>query len=290
MVEYILIVTIVVSFIISLRGFFSNVKDMTNNYMGDYIICLMDFGELPSLGSTDSDLNQHTGDAKCNVQFKAFTIASGRPPVNGNSSTVGGGGKNNQSKTDQNPNASSSGGGGGGGGANSPDDRSASGGGGGRSGGSPYSNGSINRSGRGTADGIAAANSKTKSIDDGSDEGDGSAGRGSGRQSRTIYKTRDRYKAITGQQAEQIEKQLSRSTNKRVPSSRSVAKVDTRNGFGPRSGVVTPPEPKPVISDADKQDSWTFGALLKWLLIIAIIVVILMFFGGQIMNYSNSDS
>lgn len=82
-VEYILVLIIGVSLI--LGGMYqlnSAFKTWATNYFGDYLACLLETGELPSIsgGGGDSGL--------CNRFFKPFTLAEGRP-FKGGSGTGG---------------------------------------------------------------------------------------------------------------------------------------------------------------------------------------------------------
>ncbi len=301
-VEYILIVSIAVGLIVIMKGAFTGMNTFINNYLGLYTECLMNYGELPALGISDSTtfsdgsgLKEHVSSSyKCESGFKPFTIAGGRPPVgnsSGNeasrSSGGGGGGSKSQNSTSEvsgNSGKDSSNDG-------SGKDKEAFGRNGGGS--SPYDEGKIKRGGRSTADGYASAGSdRSRIIDDGS-EGDEEGGKGRKRrprESRIIYRDRPRYRALLGQEAEQLTNQSSRSTNKRKVTSRSIAKADGGAFVGPRSGLMKAPPEKRAPAEETKDEGWGFGKLLKWLLIIGILVALIIFFGGQLMNYSNSDS
>lgn len=281
-VEYILLVTIAVSLIFILKGAFKSTQEFIDNYLGTYTACLMEHGELPSLGVREEDLKQHlSSDSKCETQYKAFSLAEGRPPIASNSPTAragGGGDKSDSASSSSSAAAESSS-------KSSKNDKANI-----RGRSSPYEDGTIATSGRGTADGYsAAAPSKTKLIED--EEGIGDEYRRSSRQSRVIYRQRQKYKAISGKEAEKLMSTSSRSTIKRTPISRTIAKEDEDSAmrFGPRTAAFVPP-PKKVIIEEEKAENWSFGSLFKWLIIIAIIIVLVIFFGGQILSYSNSDS
>jgi hypothetical protein len=73
-VEYVLVLVVAVSII--LGGIYqlnSAFKVWANNYFGNYLACLLETGELPSLGGANT-----TG-GLCNSQFKPFSLADGRP-------------------------------------------------------------------------------------------------------------------------------------------------------------------------------------------------------------------
>jgi hypothetical protein len=282
-VEYILMVAIAVSLIFIMKGAFKGFADFIDNYLGKYTECLMAYGELPTLGISEDELKQHiTQGLKCETGFKKFTLAEGRPPVddvstsgplsrtqnreNGENSSGGGAGSA-ASKKSQKPSAPVQGGASA---ATAPGD-------------------AISRRGTGTSDGAAAANNKVTLIED---EGESRSTRREPRESRTNYRANDRYRAITGKQAAEIEYKAVRSTFKRTPNRRTVARApDDSAQRGPKISALKPPPTKvDVLDDEIKDSGWGFGKMLKWILIIGMLVALIIFFGGQLMNYSNSDS
>lgn len=293
-VEYILIVSIAVALIFIMKGAFSGMSNFIDNYLGKYTECLMAHGELPTLGVRNDDLKKHlSSDYKCESGFKAFSVAEGRPPIaSGNAS--GGSGRNSSSKGGSDSNNSS------GSGSSSSDSSSKDGSGSdrdavsrnGSGGGSdPNGDGRPRRAGRSTADGIAGGGNDNQRLIE--DEGDEEGGRGrkrKPRESRIIYRDRPRYRAVLGDEAEQITKQSSRSSISRKPTSRSIAKVEGGSLPGPRSGLMRPPPEKTQYIEETKEEGWGFGAIIKWIFIIGIIVALVIFFGGQLLGYSNSDS
>ena len=74
MLEYILILVVVVSLI--LGGIYqlnTAFKSWAENYFGNYLACLLETGELPSIGGAPGD------SGVCNQLFKPFSLAEGRP-------------------------------------------------------------------------------------------------------------------------------------------------------------------------------------------------------------------
>lgn len=302
-VEYILIVSIAVGLIVIMKGAFTGMNTFINNYLGLYTECLMAHGELPALGvsgaetfSDGSGLKEHLNSGyKCESGFKPFTIAGGRPPVGGSSSnnqpSRNSGGKSgtqadNNSSSEANAGKGSSKDGG------SGRDKDAIGKNGG-GGGSPYDEGKIKRSGRSSADGFAGVGSDRSRIIEDDSEGDEEGGRGRKRrprESRIIYRDNPRSRTLLGQEAEQLTNTTSRSSIKRKPTTTTIAKADSGGFAGPRSGLMKPPPEKRSLATETQEEPWGFGKLLKWLLIIGILVALIIFFGGQLMNYSNSDS
>lgn len=306
-VEYILIVSIAVGLIFIMKGAFKGMSTFIDNYLGSYTECLMTHGELPTLGvgsgadqtfHDSSGLKEHlSGGYSCDGKFKKFTIEAGRPPIaNGNASgqasSNSSNGKNG-SKSDSDSGSSSSSSSGSSKEGASDKDKVANNGSGNGGGSSPYDDGNIRRNGRRSADGIASAgDGRTRLLDEEGGDEEGSGGlRRKSRESRIIYKDNTRYRSILGNEAEQLLKQSSRSTVKRKPTTTSIARSENSSDApGPRSGLMKEAPAKRVISEEVTEEGWGFGKLLKWLLIIGIIVAIIIFFGGQLLNYSNSDS
>lgn len=86
--EYILVLVVTVALILGLMWQFSDAfRAWANNYFGEYLACLLETGELPSIGG---------GSGVCNQYFEPFSLAAGRPlkPPGGQD---GGGGYNPQS-------------------------------------------------------------------------------------------------------------------------------------------------------------------------------------------------
>lgn len=74
LVEYILLLFVSVALILGLIFEFSSAfKAWANNYFGDYLTCLLETGELPSIGGTPGD------SGTCNQFFEAFSLKNGRP-------------------------------------------------------------------------------------------------------------------------------------------------------------------------------------------------------------------
>jgi hypothetical protein len=73
-VEYMLILICIVAIIFGITFQFNNAfKVWANNYFGDYLTCILETGDLPSIGGTPGD------SAICNQFFKPFSLADGRP-------------------------------------------------------------------------------------------------------------------------------------------------------------------------------------------------------------------
>lgn len=290
-VEYILLLVISVGLIMGASKAFKGLNSFMDSYIGDYTICLMEYGELPTLGVEETALKTHVGASGCDKKFASFTFGSGRPSVGGSGSGSGRGGSGKSGAGGSSKNSSSS--------ANKAsnnngsDDSDASGKKRGlRSGGSSaYAKGQINRSNDlGTADSQSGAGNKKAKIieeDGGGEESPRRRYGGSNSNSSAFANSRIKYKAIRGVLAEEIKKRSPKIP--RAPA-RTVVAVSSQAGnqFGPYKKTFTPPEPPRAETKQDDGSSFSFGNILRWLIIGGMIIAIIVFFGGQIMNYSNS--
>lgn len=75
-IEYILVLVVTVGIIL---GVIYQINDAfrvwASNYFGEYLTCLLETGELPSLSSGEEGI--------CNQQFAEFSISNGRPLIGG---------------------------------------------------------------------------------------------------------------------------------------------------------------------------------------------------------------
>lgn len=104
-IEYILILVVTVALILgAMYKFNSAFKEFSLNYFGNYLSCLLETGELPTIGGTPGD----TG--ICNSLFSAFDLSKGRQLKGGTGQTDSGGGGGRGGGASE-KNATSSGGG-----------------------------------------------------------------------------------------------------------------------------------------------------------------------------------
>lgn len=77
-VEYVLMLVVSVAMVMALGyQIFKPFQAFLKSYMGDYIACLLETGELPTLGNPDTQaILEAEG---CNAKFQAATLAGGRP-------------------------------------------------------------------------------------------------------------------------------------------------------------------------------------------------------------------
>jgi len=305
-IEYILLLVIIISLVMGMRGVFGAMNTFMSEIVGGYVSCLMEYGELPSLGVEEADLKQHKDGAVKRCPYPTFSAATafGATGVSGSGGTGtsgsgGGGGSGVGSKgKDSGKSAGNSGSGSSGSGSGSGDkaeNGSGSGSGGSSRGNrgrnsSPYSRGQVNRAGSGssTADNPKDLNNnaKIKSIDEAGGQseelGDGYGGR---RSSRRGAGERSKYKALSGKMAEMLDK------GNRVSRKPGSTLLATEEGYRLTAlkRTINPPEAKAKVEE-QKDESFGFGNFMKWIIIAGILIACFILFGGQVMNYSNSDS
>ncbi len=294
-VEYVLLLVITVGLIMAASKVFKNLNDFMNRYIGDYTICLMEHGELPNLGVAAAGQKKHADSGACDQKFEGFTFGSGRPPGGaGRSGRSGSSRSGSSSKSDADGSSKSDADRRKSDAAKKDSDRdgtnkgfrkkSAAG-----RGSSPYTSGQISRDeGFGTADGPSSdvGNEKVKIIEE-EKEKSKNAKNANRRSSRNLGYQKLKYRVITGELAETIEKN---SGKKPRGSARTVSALigDSANQIGPYKKIFIPPDSKPVEVIQDDGSDFAFGNILRWLMIGAMILAVIVFFGGQIMNYSNS--
>lgn len=290
-IEYILLLVIIVSLIMGAKTAFSNVDKFINHYIGDYVVCLMEYGELPSLGVSDSTQKTHMNGAgkSCDEQFAGFTFEDGRPPTGGGSGFSGGGKTN--SPSGGNKNSSSNASKAGSNGKPSSDSNTSADFRGRRNGGSnnsssPYTRGTINRSNSYRTADASDSDGKVRVIED--DEESKTKKAGSKFSSRTFRSGYggDKYRAITGDMLAQMEKTAPKKL--RSPAVSIMRVSDEGNRFGPYKKTFIPPSSKKAAEIQDDNSGLSFGYIIRWLIIAGMILAIIVFFGSQIMNYSNS--
>lgn len=279
MIEYILVVIIAVTMLFLAKSLFSNMNKYISGYVGGYFKCLMVQGELPALGVSDGDLSKHTGAGyKCSASLDKTPIAS----------QDGGGTKNIGTTT-------------------------------------PLSSEVPKGSTKATASsraGLSSPSSSSKKSatqrrnnNNSSDDGDDSTKFSSNLRNRSdAYSSSDSegddnvrsipmarrdldadksqaYRPVTGKMEESIKKNtrgggLERRQN--VTQKISLAEADIRPG--PRRSMFNPPQRSVATMTEEPEMEIGFGYFMKWIMIAGIGIAIFIFFGGQIMNYNNSDS
>lgn len=256
-VEYILLIVVVVAIATAVMNtFFKPFNAWAKNYVGDYIYCLLDQGELPGLGGENTV-------EECEKGFEQFTAAGGRPAKSGSTS---------QSEDDEGEKGGRSR-------LASPSSSSSAGGAGGRSGRSRTAG-----IGSGFDNGESAKTSKTTDVT-------GSYGRrqnarfSSGSRIGGGSMRAVEYNGITGSMQREQDR-----IRKREEKVRSIARVsDAASSFVRGGNRAIPMElNSKKASEFNLEAGWSFGESFRILLIIAIIIALIMFVGSQVMQISKS--
>ncbi len=281
-IEYILFLIIIVSIILGILYQFNDTfKNFLHNYFGNYIACLLETGELPSLGG-EGGANQDS----CNAKFKNFDISSGRsildPATNRNAPEISGisgpGGDNNDSSGD---------------GKGSENDPSSG------DGPSQGQNASL-RPGRfnktkGPANGDGGKLSdrptrQTLKLNNNAQGGDDSKEKsnettlGVGvRGGRRIVRRR-----VMMLDEEYFTEDEKKKKEKTVNKGKQITKGkgSVSNLRKPRFDLKLPEPPKPEVED--KGLKFSFGFFLKFLIIAGIVIGIFFFLGGQVLQIKKS--
>ena len=280
-IEYILFLIIIVSVILGILYQFNDAfKNFVHSYFGDYIACLLETGELPSLGG-DGGPSQGV----CNAKFKNFSVSSGRsildPATNRNAPEVSGI-SGPESGEGEGSGGEDKGSGGGPSSSQDPSQSKAS-----------LRPSRFNRSNApGNGDAIESSDrpkrqrlkfSQSSGEDDSKKEKSGEdttlmGGRGGRRIVRRRvmmldeeYFTEDekKKKKKPAKRSEEIRKDGGRVSNLRKP----------------RFDLELPEPPKPL---PDTKVKFSFGFFLKFLIIAGIVIAIFLFLGGQVLQIKKS--
>ncbi|WII72765.1 hypothetical protein QJS83_02635 [Bdellovibrio sp. 22V] len=254
---------ITVSLVLALISqIFTPMQTFLKSYMGDYVQCLLEMGELPTLGGEDTAV----ADEGCNARFAAATVGNGRPPIN-NSNT-------NTTPPQTNPPPP----------ANSSSSSSSSyGGSSGTYAGSASRGGSrYFRNNRRPSSGVETGNGRAGKTIEIALEGGGSGDFFKGSNGATYVGARRKITsvAITGL-TEAEKKKLEKKAE-------GTAKIlNAGEGFAPppKKMTVKKPEPKTVI---EEEAPMTIGNFIRYLFIAAIVIALVIFIGGQALQMSKS--
>lgn len=278
MIEYILVVIISLTMLFLAKSAFSNMNKYISGYVGGYFKCLMVQGELPALGVSDGDLSKHTGAGyKCSASLDKTPIAS----------QDGGGTKNIGTTTllsSEVPKGSTK--------ATASSRAGVSSSTGPKK--KPASRRSNNNSSDDSDDSTKfSSNLRNRSEAYSSSDGEADDDVRSIPMARRELATEksEAYRPVSGAMEAAIKKNtrggvLSRRLN--VPKKISLPDDDLRPG--PRRSKFNPPQRAVATITEEPETEMGFGYFLKWIMIAGIGIAIFIFFGGQIMNYNNSDS
>jgi hypothetical protein len=274
-IEYLLILIVVIALVLGLAYQFNSAfRVYVTNYFGNYIACLLETGELPSLGANGAG-------GRCGAEFgRSFNLADGRPLVG-----TGGGG-----------------GGGGGGGTAGPGDRAGGGGGrgsssssgsGGGGGGSPADGGAgsggpqtaasyFNRRGRPPRTAVGnASGSEEKSY-----TGNTEAGKGRGRRVGEVNRDTGRVTRSTLDRRFISTDELEQRSNEKQTTTKA-GETGSTGGLRPKRLSYEAKRSVAAANDVEVEE-FGFGKMLRILMIVLIIIALVLLIGGQLLQISKS--
>lgn len=269
LIEYVLMLIITVALVLALISqVFKPFGEFIDNYMGKYVGCLLEYGELPTLNSSTPSAADE--DSECNKRFANGTLANGRPP---NGSGKNGGEDSEGGDSSKNGSSGDSGGGSSSGGSSGSYAGSAS------RGGSQYMN---------------SRRRPSMGIDSGSDRGGGgkvveialeSGGGGaffkSSNGGRYIGPGRKTHSVgITG-----LTEAERKKLEKKADGAGSVITTSETIAPPPKKTAVKKPEVKAVI---EEEKPLTVGNFIRYLFIAALVIALVIFIGGQALQMSKS--
>jgi hypothetical protein len=255
LVEYVLLLVVAIALILGLAGqLYKPFSSWMKNYMGEYVECLLDVGELPTMGGG-------TVSGTCSSKFQSYTVKNGWPRVS--SKGIG-----SQDDRSDDSNRSSHG-------SNSTETNSSSG----------HSSQSESGRSRKTAIGANTGADGPNSGHSGKQLTEPVSGSeymklktsNSSTFSSENHSTESGRKIVIPAGKEIGEKKKERSIK--------VASEDDSHTSSKGKKLLIPAEERKVASETDDQP-WSFGQYIKIALIIVIIVAIVLFLGGQILQIS----
>lgn len=273
-IEYTLMLVVTVSFVLALSmQIFKPFGEFISNYMGKYVGCLLEYGELPTLGSELP--SGPDDDSECNKKFAPASAANGRPPRD--SRGEGGEGNSSSSKSSSASTSNSS--------DDSKDGPSSSGVNSGTYAGSASRGGGnniiYNRRPSTGIDGGSSGGPSGKVIEIALDGGGTStffktsSGGSYGRQME-----KSRYIPISGlteSEKMKLQKKAEGGARLSVPSEGLAP--------APKKTAVKKPEVKTIIPE---DEPLTIGNFMRYILIAAIVIALIVFLGGQALQMSKS--
>jgi hypothetical protein len=228
-------------------------RAFASSYFGSYLACLLETGELPSMGASSTS---SSSDGTCNDSFQAFNISNGRP-LNGYSG-INSGGANGAAAAGKNSGNSA---------ARATTSNRGSGA------GDP----SFGRFDRGRPE-VAVEKKSGAGAQDEKNQGDlGFMGGGSKRPA--LVSTSEKRTALD--YSSLISSEEEKKEEGRVPT-----KVSSQKNDSLRAKKAIVQETRKPASKEDEDKEWTVGGFMRWIIIIAIIVALVVFIGGQALQIS----
>ena len=250
MLEYLLTLIIAVAIIFGgLYQLNTAFKAWASAYFGDYLSCLLETGELPSISGTGGDAGV------CNRLFKPFTIADGRQIAAVGKTGAGSAGVGNPVATSE---RRGGGGGGGGGGYN----------------GTPFAAGRTPT--KSPNNGEGGGRTKINPTNTGSTEISNYGTPYTGRSTpRPAERVRIEQRTLIDDPRQVRERTA-------VPGSKGLGESSNSKMTKIRPSV------RKLANDPDADQPFTFGDYLRYLIIAGIIIALLMFLGGQALQIGKS--
>lgn len=280
MVEYVLVVIISVTLLFLAKGIFSGLNNFMTSYVGGYFKCLMVQGELPALSVSDGDLNKHSSaNYKCSVSYQQGTIAGDGSTGGGKTvgtikpiTTAKGSTKETASRRSGVSNSSSA---------------------------SKFSKKAKKPNNRVNSDSDSNDTLFSSSLKNRSDTYSSSDAESSSEE-QSVYSVSmssprnvqdpEKHRTITGPQADDIlKKTRGGGINRRNNAPKTTPLADEYRP-GPRKNKLIPPTRNVAAANEQVEEPFSFGYFLKWIIIAGIVIALIVFFGGQVLNYSKSDS
>jgi hypothetical protein len=249
--EYLLILVVTIALILALSAIIIKpFSSFLENYMGAYLECLLDAGELPSLG-------YEVGNSICNEQFRPFEPGTGRARI------AGAGGENDpNSSANRSKSKNSSG----------DRDSNASSGGGGSSRGSNSRFRGFEREAQKGVEGSGAASSEESSD---SNLKKGKTYRSFVGRSQSDFSKRTVASGFGGLIRYEQEK-----IKKREQKVKTISLNEEQQGNAAKKKTVLPKTQRKAAAE-EPEKPWDFSMYLKYFVLIAIILAIIFFVGSQ---------
>ncbi len=248
-------------------------------YVGGYLKCLMTQGELPALGVSDGDLSKHTGAGyKCSATLEKTNTAQDA-----------GGGTKNLGTTTQLSSTKPVG---------STKDTASSRGVGSSS--SSKKNSSTKQRRKASNDSSddddtkfsSNVRNRSEAYSSSDSEGDDSVRTSPIPKKDLVSEASGVGRPVSGELNDALKKKTrGGGVNGRETRSQKVAlSPDEELRPGPRRSTLKPPQRNVAAAVDEAETQMGFGYFLKWLMIAGIGIALFIFFGGQIMNYNNSEN
>lgn len=233
-------------------------RDYIDNYFGNYVVCLLETGELPALGSGRQSV--------CSEALATFELGEEGPGLDGSPSGSGGGSSSASGQSDS-PARSADGGSSGSG-----------------SGNISYVNSSR---GGGSSIGSDGASSKTEGSSERGSSGDGGAP--SGGSGYTIVEvrgsSRSTPRSIT---LKKVESGVDVQQEGEGAKKGTLTSKQNENALAATKLTFNPDSLKRTPAAEEASVEWSFGDYLRYLIILAIIIAIIILVGGQALQISKS--